>query len=191
MADEFEQAAELLLLAADEGVIDEEELCLLFYALEEDADPVFDETQYGRRLDIDRLSVEQCVSLFCFTQAEIRQLCILLKLPEKFTSINRTTWSSLEGLSVVLRCLSYPCRLVDLSELFGRSPTCLSIIFNQTCMFVSKTWHIHLVDLQGAYLTPAHYASYAQSIGTLCPLQTCWGFIDGTVRAMCRPSHMH
>ena len=118
MADEFEQAAELLLLAADEGVIDEEELCLLFYAQEEDADPVFDETQYGRRLDIDRLSVEQCVSLFRFTQAEIRQLCILLKLPEKFTFINRTTWSSLEGLRVVLRRLSYPCRLVDLSELF-------------------------------------------------------------------------
>lgn len=189
MEEEFEVAIALLLEAADEGTIDEDELVLFFLALEEDFKAIYPTPEYGKRIDIDSLTVEQCVGLFRFKQVDLRQLCTLLKLPANFTFSNGTTWTALEGLCVVLRRLAYPCRLRDLAEMFGRSPTCLSIVFNRTCIYLSLTWQHHLEDLQAAYLTPGRYTSYAQAIGTMCPLQSCWGFIDGTVRPICRPIH--
>ena len=186
MDDEIELSIALLLEAHADGTIDDEELLLLVSALdmEQRNEPV----NYGPRLDLDSLTDKKCLEIFRFRKEEIRELCILFRLQNNFVFVNGTTWTAEEGLCVVLRRLSYPNRLVDLEGVFGRCATSLSIIFNTTCIFIVNTWRHHLENFhQAPYFTNQLLASYCAAVGRLCPLQHCFGFIDGTVRPICRP----
>lgn len=193
MADEFEAQRALLLLSYDDGIIDEEELCLFFVAIEEDEKREVHDAEVeplGPRLDLDSMSQTACVDNFRFTQAQIREMCALLHLPDEFRHVNRTVWTNLEGLCVVLRRLSYPCRLRDLVKDFGRGTSDLSIIFNYTCKFIENRWLDHFRTFhQAAFLNQQRLETYAQAIGENRPLKNCWGFIDGTVRGICKPIH--
>ena len=187
MEEELEFCFVVLLQAHADGVVDDEDLLLLTIALEEDN--CKERLSYGPRLDIDSLKAEKCVQMFRFSQDEIRELVILLRLPGTFQFYNRQTWTGLEGLCVVLRRLAYPNRLGDLDTVFGRSPTSLSIIFNVSCNFIVTTWRRHLEDfIQAPFFDRALLLRYTHAVGRVCPLQTCFGFIDGTVRPVCRPS---
>ena len=82
-----------------------------------------------------------------------------------------------EFLMILLRRLSYPSRYNMLTDVFGRSKAALSSIFN------FGLEHIH-----GKMLTPAY-------LGRMCAMnreedyipEDCVGFIDGTIRPICRP----
>lgn len=187
--EDLEVARATLLFAHADGSIDDEEFVVFWLAFEEEEREVEgEEEEIGSRLNLDRLSRKRCVELFRFTQSEIRRLCTSLRLRDEFVHVNKTTWTGLEGLCVVLRRLSYPCRFKDLRALFGRSNSELSIIFNQTCMFLRTTWLDHLINFtQANFFSPARLALYVATVAKDYPLKTCFGFIDGTVRAMCRP----
>ena len=90
---------------------------------------------------------------------------------------------------MLLKRLSYPNRLGDLSEIFGRSISELSYTFNGILDFVDNA-HSHLLtDLNQTWLSPANLQVFADAIHAGgAPLENCWGFIDGTVRPICRPS---
>ena len=47
---------------------------------------------------------------FRFMKADVPCLCDALGIPEQFIAPNRTTWSGLEGLCILLRRLSYPAQ---------------------------------------------------------------------------------
>lgn len=95
---------------------------------------------------------------------------------------------ALEGLCIVLRRMSYPNRLLDLVAEFGRGRAELSIIFNQTWQFILDNWGHLLTDLDPAWLIEEVLDGSCAAIGALCPPAKPVGFIDGTARAMCRPS---
>jgi hypothetical protein len=54
-----------------------------------------------------------------------------LQIPEYYTCQQRTSATGIEGLMILLRRFSYPNRLCDLEQLFGRSETELSLIVNK------------------------------------------------------------
>lgn len=97
--------------------------------------------------------------------------------------------SGLEAFCILLRRLAYPNRLVDLEEKFGRAKSSLSSISNTVLdiVFANKSHLLH--DLRNLnWLTEVRLRQYAAAVGAMCPVQNCWGFIDGTARPICRPS---
>lgn len=124
---------------------------------------------------------------FRFQKADMQRLCDALQLPAVMTATCRTTWTGFDGLCVVLRRLSYPSRLKDIVGLFGRPKCELSVIFNGTIRFLYEHWRALLTELLHPWFTPERLEEFAEVISAKCALQNCWGFIDGTVRPMCRP----
>ena len=117
------------------------------------------------------------------------ELCHALRIPEKMVGLSRVSWTGLEGLLVVLRRLSYPCRLGELSDEFGRSLPDLSRIFNSTLMWIWRRWSGQVQDpFTKAHFTPARLRADRAAIYRKSGVDLrIWGFIDGTVRPMCRP----
>ncbi|KAK5648198.1 hypothetical protein RI129_003090 [Pyrocoelia pectoralis] len=80
--------------------------------------------------------------------------------------------------------------LVDLQPLFGFSATIISKTCNEMLSLIYRNKEHLLNNLsQVPYLNLIKLRHYSQAIREGgCPLQNCWGFIDGTARPICRPS---
>ena len=68
-----------------------------------------------------------------FDKSDIPRLLDALSIPSKYVCVQGTTATGIEALMILLRRLTYPNRLSDLTKLFGRSKTELSLIFNTVC----------------------------------------------------------
>ncbi len=101
---------------------------------------------------------------------------------------NRISVTAIEGLAITLKRFSYPCRLNDLVVFFGRPPEAISRIHNEVAQFINDRFH-HLLHWDPMRLTPAVLSEFCHKISQKgAPLDACFGFIDGTVRQICRPS---
>ena len=117
------------------------------------------------------------------------ELYHVLRLPDKMAGPSRVAWTGLDGLLVVPRRLSYPGRLPVMSKEFGRSPPDLSRIFNVTLVWLWNQWGGLLQDpFTRQYFSPALLASYEHAIRAKSGVNLrIWGFIYGTVMAICKP----
>ena len=71
---------------------------------------------------------------------------------------------------------------------FGRPVPQLSMITTKMTNLIYDGYHNKLTDLNQRWLAPDKLEEYAQAIhNTGAPLVNCWGFVDGTVRPICRP----
>ena len=74
---------------------------------------------------------------------------------------------------------------------FGRPVPQLSMIASEMTSFVYDMYHEKLNSFQQQWLAPAELEKFAQTIHNIgAPLSNCWGFVDGTVRQICRPGEM-
>lgn len=84
-----------------------------------------------------------------FTVLKVQKLAELLQI-DQVEYRERIQVDPTTALAVVCARLSYPSRLSQVSDLFGRSATWLSIVFNDTCIFLSNRfrqrlqWHPQL-----------------------------------------------
>ena len=140
------------------------------------------------RLVLDSLTDEAFEKLFRFKRQDVAKLLAGLQFPAKATVEYRYKVSGEECLLILLRRLAYPARLCDLSRLFGRSRSTLSTIFNHALDHVfEKTKHLLAFDWER--LNPAYLERMcALNRAKRSLLVDCVGFIDGTVRPICRPS---
>jgi hypothetical protein len=125
---------------------------------------------------------------FRFTIPEIRTLAPLLKLHPHIKFSNRSTCTGFEALAMVLARLSFPKRVdVELVMLFGRSKAAISIIINETIIFLVSEFQSKLF-FDEIYLK-ANVDKFCQIVSASgCPMQSIWGFVDGTAREIARPS---
>lgn len=144
----------------------------------------------NNRIDLNKMNDEECVNLTRFHRQDLTRLANALHLPDKFRGSNGTTCSGIDGLTITLRRMAYPSRYEDLVPIFGRLPSELSTIFNTVVDFLHAR-HGHLLqDLNQPWLDAAHLQTYADVIHRSgVPLTHCVGFIDGTVRKICRPQN--
>ncbi|XP_062571196.1 uncharacterized protein LOC134233231 [Saccostrea cucullata] len=172
-------AQNLMLLAC----LEEDDDLLLLASVDDEKD-----SSVYQKLEIDELSNDQFRNLFRFQREDMNSLCEALDFPSKIVCPNRTVCSGTEGLSILIRRLAYPNRLQDLSHIFGRSTAELSYIFNTVLNFID-TRHGHRIErLNHPWLSHAKLDEMATAISNCgAPLSNCWGFIDGTVRPICRP----
>ena len=140
-------------------------------------------------IEIDKLNDDQFKTYFRFEKGDMERLCTALKLPVKIVCKNGTAVSGLEGLCILLRRLAYPNRLEDLEIVFNRPKYELSYIINAVLDLLHELHSDKLRNLNQAWLDEGHLRMYADAIYSLgAPLPNCWGFVDGTIRPICRPS---
>ena len=139
--------------------------------------------------DLNNFTDDQCWSLFRFYPTDIHKLCELLQLPEQIVVVNRCTSTRLDAMCMVLRRFAYPNRLCDLERLFSRPTSTLSMIINKTIGLIWTSHRHRLTSLNVPWLQPAQLQEYADVVHAKGePLTNCFGFIDGTVRPICRPT---
>ena len=89
---------------------------------------------------------------------------------------------------MVLSRLAYPCRYFDMIPRFGKAVPQLSMIFNLTMDFIDGNWGHLLRNTNQPWLSPGNLMLFANAIHMRgAALDNVWGFINGTVRACCRP----
>ena len=124
----YKDARNLLLDSYNDGTIDEDE----FFVLCEEhfsKNPEFPYEQY-ELFDMDAMDDTECKAEFRFRKTEIPLLVEALDIPETFVCHQGMTAPGIEGLCVLLRLLTYPCRYSDLVPRFGRPEPELSMIYN-------------------------------------------------------------
>lgn len=89
---------------------------------------------------------------------------------------------------MVLRRLAYPCRLSDMIFRFGRAVPEISMI--TTCFenWIYTNHHSKITAWNDRLLSRDKLQVYADAVaGKGAALSNCFGFVDGTVRPICRP----
>ena len=186
--DEKEMELFALFQSHADGIIDDEEMFLLLNQQESNSsNPVFPYWRYPS-FDISIMTEDECNAEFRFKKHDIERLCIALAMPDVVETVNRLVVPAPEALCILLRRLAYPCRYNDMIPRFGRSVPDLSVIFNHMVRFMYDNFGHLLSSFDQRWLQQDKLASYADVIYAKSgALQNCWGFIDGTVRACCRP----
>jgi len=140
------------------------------------------------RFDLASFTEAQCLDKFRFCKDDIRNLVTVLEIPPVMSLKNRCVVDAEDALCMTLRRFVYPNRLTDLEKLFGRPKSVLSLAINETVDFLYER-HGHLLTrLDQPWMDRDHLSSYAEAIHDAgSPLEHCFGFIDGTVRPICRP----
>lgn len=141
------------------------------------------------RFHLDTMDEAECVAEFRFPKIDIPILAAALQIPEVFRGQQGTVCSGLEGLCLLLRRMAYPCRFSDLVPRFGSPVPELSIICIEVINFIYER-HGHRVSGWNHFLlSPNDLERYAAAISAKgAALTNCFGFIDGTVRPICRPT---
>ena len=89
---------------------------------------------------------------------------------------------------MLLRRFANPCRLSDMISLFGCPLPVISTITREVMNFIYNNHQQRLTQWNQFLLCPASLQEYANAIHRAgAALVHCFGFIDGTVRAISRP----
>ena len=150
------------------------------------------EFQYGNYENVETqlqfITNDECKADFRVDMADLPVLAEALGIPDKFVCRNRTVATGMEGLCVAQRRFAYPCRFSDMMPRFGRSVSELSLIASEVTDFIFSTHGHLLTDFNQPWLHPDRLQEYADAIHDAGgALENCWGFVDGTVRPICRP----
>ena len=138
-------------------------------------------------LDVTTLDEETFFSKFRFTLPEVRRLLVVLSFPDTVSTHRGVSSSSLFCLCVLLHRLAYPTRWIDLQFFFGRDKSSLHALFYWAVDHIYNQFH-HLLYFDHEAIVPL-LPYFAERISTKgSPYDRCFGFIDGTIRSICRPS---
>ena len=140
------------------------------------------------RFVLEEMEESECLVQFRFKKEDIYNLAVALRLPADFRCANGVVVDSIEALCTCLKRMAYPCRYADLVPRFGRPVPQLCMITNKVIDFMVDTHGQLLRSLNQSFLSRENLQRYADAIYQKgAALDNCWGFIDGTVRPICRP----
>ena len=179
----------LLVEEHEDGFVDDEELLLLQQGLgfSKKQNPEFPYWNHPK-FDLNNWNDDECWADFRFRKADLNRLLTAFGLPGEMQTINRLKVSSLEALCILLRRLAFPCRYSDLIPRFGRSVPDLCVICNHVLNLLYTNFNHLLTSFNQEWLSRDNLQYYADCIHEKgAPLDFCWGFIDGTLRPVCRP----
>ena len=173
-----------LLLSHDAGVIDDEDLLLLYDINKSKNDYAY---WMYEKFDLESMNDAETWSEFHFLKGDIFPLRDALQIND-FKTYNRLSVSGIEGLCILLKRLAYPCRYSDFIKRFGRLVPDYCVIFYAVLNDVYDRFKHLLSDFNLPFLTRQNLEIYSQAIYDKgAALRNCFGFIDGTVRPICRP----
>ena len=107
----------------------------------------------------------------------------------EINTYNGLTVATVPALCMYLKRYAYPCRYGDLVYHFARLVPEISIRNNHIMELIYERCHHLLTRYNHDLLSPPTLRQYADAIQQAgAALDNCWGFIDGTVRPVCRPN---
>ena len=175
-----------LLFGFEGNLLNDEEFILL-YDLNTSKNPDFPYWQYDP-LDLDKLCDDECKAEFRFLKNDIYVLKDVLQIPDEVVCYNRLVVDGIEALCVLLKRFAYPIRYSDMCPRFARPVPQFSIITTAMVDIIYRQHSHRLRSFHQAWLSPANLQTYADVIHEAgAPYTNCWGFVDGTVRPVCRP----
>ena len=181
----LKETRELLLVSCVKGIINANEFTIL-YDVNMSKNPlhVFPHDYY-EEFSLDNFSEEECIAEFRVEKNDLSVLANSLGIPLVFRCSQRSVFGGMEGLCMLLKRLAYPCRYSDMIPRFGRPVPEMSMMANVVLDWI---FNDHLTDFNQPFLSRASLRTYADAIHEKgAALNNCWGFIDGTVRPICRP----
>ena len=188
---EFKMAADIdvYLFALMEGDIDDEEYLLL---IEEFDNASMKQSRFLYEeydpFDWNALDELVCKTEFRFEKNDVPRLLHVLQIPAVISIERCNVCPSIEALCILLKRFAYPVRYCDMVPLFGRSVPELCRIVHCMVNLIYENYHFRLTSWNQPFLSRENLQLYATFIHNKgAPLSNCFGFIDGTVRPMCRP----
>ncbi|XP_023221108.1 protein ALP1-like [Centruroides sculpturatus] len=140
------------------------------------------------RINLNQMTDSDCLFHFRFSRDDLFHLHSALRLPSVIICENGSRSFGIDALCILLRRLAYPNRLDDISVLLGRSKDELSRFVHETVNIIYNSRSKLLLNINEIKLTREKLNLFSQIITAKgAPLTNCWGFIDGTVRPICRP----
>ena len=183
----FRDARIMLLDAFNDNSIDEDEFVLL-YNLNTSKNPVFPYEIY-ERFDLANVDEAKCKAEFRVEKSDLPQLADALRIPQIFKCDQRSECDGMEGLCMLLRRLAYPCRYSDLIARFERPVPEICMMTNKVLNFIFENHGHRITQWNNTILNPECLEQYAEAIYAKgAALNNCFGFVDGTVRPICRPN---
>ena len=181
----FHELQELFLFSQAQGILDDEEL-LLLYEEYSPKNPDFCYENFGR-YSLDDINDAECLAEFRFRNHDLPFLAEVVQIPDSFTRYQTTVSSGMEALCILLRRLSYPCRFSDIIPRFGRPVPVLSMVTNQVLDYIYDTHGHRITQWNHQILSQLLLQLYSDTIASQgSSLDNCFGFVDGTVRPICR-----
>lgn len=183
----FRDARIMLLDAFNDNSIDEDEFVLL-YNLNTSKNPVFPYEIY-ERFELANVDEAECKAEFRVEKSDLPQLADALRIPQIFKCDQRSECDGMEGLCMLLRRLAYPCRYSDLIARFGRPVPEICMMTNKVLNFIFENHGHRITQWNNTILNHECLEQYAEAIYAKgAALNNCFGFVDGTVRPICRPN---
>ena len=183
----FREARNLVLESYCDGLLDDEEF-LLLYDLNMSKNPEFPFDNY-ERFNLETLNPAECKAEFRFEKSDLPLLTEALRIPGVIRCAQTTVCDGTEGLCMLLRRLAYLCRYSDLIPRFGRPVPEISMITSEVLDFSYENHNHRVTGWNDVLLNPASLQLYANAVFHKgAPLENCFGFVDGTVQPICRPS---
>ena len=144
--------------------------------------------KYGG-FDLDSTTDDECKAKFRFFKNDhIYLLGEVLDIPDMMKCPKGVLVDGTEALSVLLKRFAYPCRFADMVARFGRPVPQLCMITYRMMDYLFDEYSHLLADLNQPWLSRDRLRHFAATIHDKgAPLENCWGFIDGTVRPLCKP----
>lgn len=177
---------DVLVLAYDCKLLDDIEFVLL-YDLNRPKNPQLPYWSFDD-FDLDELCDDECQTHFRFYRNDIYNLTEVLELPEQFKCYNGVIVDKVEAFCMFLKRFAYPCRYADMVPLFARPIPQLCMATNEVMNFIHSRWNYLLSTLNQPWLSRANLELFTNAIHEKgAGLRNCWGFVDGTVRAVSRP----
>ena len=176
----------MLLGYNDANVINDDEL-LLLHNVHRRRNPHF---PYWRseKFNLELMEEDECKAEFRMRRDDVYTLADTIRFPDNFKCYNGVVVDSIEALCICLRRLAYPCRYGDIVNRFARPVSQLSMITNLIIDEIYGRFANRLTSMDQPWLSSENLRMYADAIHAKgAALDTCWGFVDGTVRAICRP----
>ena len=144
------------------------------------------------RFSLDYMTDEECWVEMRFKKYDVYRLACALNLPHVYHCYNGLVVDSVEAFCICLRRFAYPCRYADLVPRFGRPVPQLCMMFNVVLEDIYNKFSHLLTDLNQPWLSRENLKSFANAVHNKgAALDNCWGFVDGTVRPICKPSQHH
>lgn len=123
---------------------------------------------------------------FRFGRDAIGELIGLLGVPPVLRSASGRRFGGEEAFLLLLRRLGGRERNFELAQVFGRSSPAISEMYNVVLDHVFK----HAMPAMRLETWEDHLPSFANVLRTRgCPEGHCFGFIDGTMFTICRPTY--
>ena len=183
------ETRDLITLAYADNMINDEEF-LFLDDINSSKNPDFPYWSY-EKFDFETLTIADCWVDLRFRKPDIPHLQEVLRIPEVVRTYNRLRVDGLEALCIFLKRYSAPNRYLDMVRMFPQLIGELSIISRQILDHIHTEFG-HLLNefnpALNALLQPNKLETYCQAISDKgAALNNCFGFVDGTVRPICRP----